>query len=219
MARSTSNSSHEAGGRTRARRLFVVIAIVLSGIFQGEATKADDSPAPSTLVTVREEGGVYRVAAEFDVAQPASVARAVLTDYERIPRFMPDVKTSIVRERFPDGVLVEQEAVAHMMMFSKRIYLLLHVHLSDRAIRFRDSSGRSFDHYEGAWQLAPHPGGTSITYELSARPCFDVPEFLLKRLLKRDAQKMIDQLRTEIAARARQTSRTDLRMAPSAGGQ
>ena len=55
------------------------------------------------------------------------VALAVLTDYEQIPRFLPDIKTSVVRERAPGRVVVEQEAVAHMLMFSKRVRLLLEI--------------------------------------------------------------------------------------------
>jgi carbon monoxide dehydrogenase subunit G len=203
MACRISDRSHEAGGRTRVRRLFVGIAILMSGIYHDETTNAEEPPRPSAQVTVREDAGVYRVAARFEVAQPASVARAVLTDYEQIPRFMPDVKTSIVRERFPDGVIVEQEAVAHMLMFSKRIFLLLEVRMDDHSVRFRDSSGRSFDEYEGAWTLASHDRRTVITYELTAQPCFDVPKFLLTRLLKRDAREMIERLRTEMDARAR----------------
>jgi hypothetical protein len=35
-----------------------------------------------------------------------------------------------------------------------------------------------------------------------ARPAFDVPEFILKRLLKRNATRMIENLRTEMVARA-----------------
>jgi len=192
--------------------------MITTFMWPGAQIAASDAHEPSRDVVVLEARGVFHVTARFDVPQSAPTAHAVLTDYEQIPRFMPDVKRSIVRERFPDGVIVEQEAVAHMMMFSRRIYLLLHVHMTDRAIRFHDSSGRSFEQYEGAWQLAPQMGGTSITYELTARPSFDVPEFLLKRLLKRDAQRMIDQLRTEIAARARQTSKADLRTAPLADG-
>jgi hypothetical protein len=42
-----------------------------------------------------------------------------------------------------------------------------------------------------------------VTYELSAQPSFDVPDFVLKRLLKRDAGQMIQRLKTEICARAR----------------
>ena len=140
--------------------------------------------------------------ARFGVPQDASLALAVLTDYEQIPRFMPDVKSSIVRERFPGGLLVEQEAVARMMMFSKRIHLLLRVRVEGETVHFRDASARSFVCYEGRWRLEQQDGRTIITYELSARPSFDVPGFLLTRLLKRDAREMIGRLRTEIAARA-----------------
>jgi len=203
MARNTSDPSHEAGGRTRVRRLFVVIALVLSGVGQEVAATADGSAAASTQVTVREKAGVYRVTAQFEVPQPASVARAVLTDYARIPGFMPDVKISIVRKRFPDGVVVEQEVVARTLMFSKRIYLLLEVHMDDHSVRFRDSSGRSFEQYEGAWTIVQHDLRTVITYELTAQPCFDLPGFMLTRLLKRDSGEMIERLRTEMDARSR----------------
>lgn len=152
-------------------------------------------------VTVDETHGTYAVAAQFEVPQPSSRALAVLTDYERIPRFMPGVLTSIVRERSDGRVLIEQEAVSRMMMFSKRIHLLLEVREEADTLRFRDAAGRSFISYEGTWHLAERDGRTVITYELRARPNFDVPGFLLGRLLKRDARQMIDSLRAEIAAR------------------
>jgi hypothetical protein len=56
--------------------------------------------------------------------------------------------------------------------------------------------------YEGTWRLCGANGGTTIVYGLIADPSFDVPEFLLKRLLRRDSGLMIDGLRREIAARS-----------------
>jgi len=153
-------------------------------------------------VTVREERGLYSVEASFVVPHPPSIAHAVLTDYDRIPRFMPDVRTSTVVERSASHVLVQQEAVARMMMFSKRVHLLLEVHEAPGSIRFRDRAGKSFTHYEGAWRIRERPGGAEIVYRLHARPAFDVPEFLLKRLLRRDANEMIGRLRAEIAERS-----------------
>lgn len=67
---------------------------------------------------------------------------------------------------------------------------------------FRDRSGRSFTRYEGTWRLCEVNGHTQILYELTAQPSFDVPEFLLKRLLKRDSGQMIEGLRREIEARS-----------------
>ncbi len=203
MSSSTDRLPFTTGGRARARRLCLAAGLAACLMWPSAGLAASDGPDAPSDVIVLETGGVYRVTAQFDVPQPAAIALAVLTDYDDIPRFMPDVRTSIVRQRTADSVLVEQEVVARMLLFSKRIHLLLEVQLSDGCIRFRDSSGQSFAQYEGVWELAGRPEGTTVSYALTARPSFDVPEFVLKRLLKRDAQKMIEQLRTEMAARAR----------------
>ena len=69
-------------------------------------------------------------------------------------------------------------------------------------IRFRDRCGRSFRQYEGSWQIGADEKGTTIVYRLNAKPSFEASEFLLKRLLKRDARQMIERLTSEIAARS-----------------
>ena len=191
------------GGPRGARRAFsAVCAAVLLPLAGATITATNGARPPE--VTVREQGGVYSVAARFQVSQPPAVALAVLTDYEQIPRFMPRVTTSIVRERSAERVVIEQEAVSRLMMFSKRVYLLLEVTEEAHTLRFRDCAGRSFELYEGAWKLNPLDGQTAILYELRAKPKFDVPGFMLKRLLTRDARTMIDRLRREIAARHRE---------------
>jgi hypothetical protein len=77
----------------------------------------------------------------FVVDQPAAVALAVLTDYEQIPRFMPDVRTSIAWERAIRSAVVEQDAVSSVMMFSKRVHLVLEIEEQPDALIFRDRCG------------------------------------------------------------------------------
>lgn len=176
------------------------LAVILLGLVGGAGLAADAGPA-SPVVHVREANGVYSVVARFSVAHPAAAARAVLTDYEQIPRFMPDMKKSVVHEQRGDSALVEQEAVSKVMVFSKKVHLLLDITEEPGRIRFRDRCGKSFERYEGAWQFSEQNGSTLITYELTAKPLFDVPEFLLKRLLKRDAAEMISRLEREMTRR------------------
>jgi hypothetical protein len=152
-------------------------------------------------VGVRHDRGVFRVTATFEVNQPVPLVGTVLTDYEAIPRFMPGVRRSVVVERTGLRALVEQEAVARMLMFSKRVHLLLEVDEDPSVIRFRDRAGRSFKRYEGSWSLAAAGPRTTVTYELTAQPSFEVPEFILRRLLARDAKRMIEGLRLEMARR------------------
>lgn len=181
------------------RRLFLTAAVALCAVGPGARLSVAQEPEPE--VAVREEKGVFTVSAEFEVPQTPACALAVLTDYERIPRFMPGVTTSVIRERSAGRTIVEQQAVARMMFFSKRVHLLLDVREDGDTLSFRDSAHRSFTHYEGTWRLSRRDGQTVIRYELHAQPNFEVPAFLLRRLLKRDASQMIDALRLELAAR------------------
>jgi hypothetical protein len=88
------------------------------------------------------------------------------------------------------------------MMFSKRVHLLLDVRQNPGSVTFRDRCGKSFVSYEGAWLISQHDGLTVVDYQLNAKPAFEVPGFVLKRLLKRDAGQLIDRIKAEIASRA-----------------
>ena len=175
---------------------------MLCASLPGARLMATPGPPPPPDVSVREARGTYSVAARFDIAESAGTALAVLSDYEQIPRFIPDVRTSVVLDRTPGRLLIEQEAVSQFLMFSKKVHLVLEVTEDTDTIRFVDRCGRSFTRYEGLWRVMQQGGRTTVTYELTAHPAFDVPEFILKRLLKRDAGQMIDRLRREIVARA-----------------
>lgn len=187
-------------GAGRRARLVLCGAALTIALCPGTSA-GQDAPA----VTVDERDGLYRVAATFSVPQPPPLALATLTDYDGIPRFMPEVRTSRVIERTAQRVIVEQEAVARFLLFSKRVHLVLEVEHDQHGLRFRDRSGKSFASYEGSWTLSERDGGTAIAYALAARPSFDVPEFLLKRLMRRDAAEMIARLSAEIGARGRST--------------
>lgn len=179
------------------RRLsFISVALVSAMLCAVEATGQDAS------VTVREKSGAYFVAARFTVPEPSGVVREVLTDYANIPRFMPHVRTSRVLDRQNAQVRLEQEAVSSYLMFSKRIHLVLDVEETADTIRFRDRCNKSFVQYEGAWTIAVRSGHTELTYELTADPAFSVPAFVLRKLLDRDANLMIEGLRAEISGRA-----------------
>jgi hypothetical protein len=183
-----------AGGR-HARRLVIAgltICLVVAG--------ASKAPAADGQVAVVEKNGTYDVRATFTVARSIPVVAAVLTDYVRIPHYMPEVRTSQLLERQDDRAVVEQEAVAKFLMFSKRVHLILEVQETAATIEFSDRCGQSFERYAGAWSMADEHGDTKISYRLTATPRFDVPNWLLSRLLKRDAVEMIERLRAEIVA-------------------
>ena len=193
--------ANSAGGPRGARRRLVVAVVVLAGLLR-VGTLAAEAPGLGLDVTVLEKAGVYSVLARFFVPHPPDAVRAVLTDYEDIPKFMPQIETSLVLERAPGHAVVRQEANSRFMLFSKRVYLVLDVTEDPEHIVFQDVSQRSFSRYEGSWCLSAEEGGTDVLYQLVADPSFDVPGFILKRLLQRDSAETIRQLREEIATRA-----------------
>jgi len=189
--------SAATAGRNTARRFLLAAAAVAMA-----ASLVIAESGNGLRVDVTEANGVYIVSAAFAVNEPPDAVMAVLTDYARIPSYMPDVEISRVLERTPSGVLVEQQAVSKFMMFSKRVHLVLDVREGPGQVKFRDRCGKSFSAYEGSWTVSEHDSVTVVDYRLSARPSFDVPAFMLKRLLKRDASDLIDRITAEIAARA-----------------
>lgn len=193
-----------ANVRRATPRFLVAVVVFSSVVLPGARLTAavDPVPVPAPEVVVREERGTYMVTARFEVPQPPEIVLAVLSDYEQIPRFMPDVKVSKILERTPGRLVVEQRAVSKFMMFSKEVHLLLEVTETPESLSFTDQSGQSFKRYTGAWKIEPRGNGSLVVYELTAEPAFDVPEFVLKRLLKRDSAKLINHLRVEFAGRA-----------------
>jgi len=182
-------------------RILFTIGLLIAAAASAQPVPSPDDCTPQPSVTVREDHGVYSVTAQFQVPQSPASALAVLTDYERIPQFMPGVESSVVLERAPGRAVVEQQAVSRLMMFKKRVQLQLEVVEGADSLSFRDRSGRSFARYEGEWRVLQTDHGTLITYSLTAQPAFDVPDFVLKKLLKRDSAQMILGLRREIASR------------------
>ena len=129
-----------------------------------------------------------------DTEAPEHIIR--ISGRERI-----ELSEVLVLERSAEGLIVEQEAVSKMMMFSKRVHLVLKVSEIDNVIRFEDRCGESFKRYAGSWTIGESGAGTTVTYQLTAEPTFDVPSFILKRLLRRDSRRMIELLQAEVARR------------------
>jgi hypothetical protein len=196
-----------SGGCTSTRRILVTTALTVSCLITLLPVAAADQAPSEPVVTVQEERGIYSVRARFQVPQSTAVALGVLTDYEGIPRFMPDITTSVVLERTAGHAVVEQEGVSRFLMFSRRVHLVLEITEAADTLRFRDRCGRSFASYEGSWTLSSENGGARIVYELRAQPSFTVPASVLKRLLRRDSGRMIESLRQELATSEERTNR------------
>ena len=190
-------------------RLTLSAVVMVAAALMCMVPVAAQSPSPAASVretaaaSVRVERGLYTVTADFNVAESLAIVRAVLTDYERIPAFLPNVEKSVIVSRESGHVRVEQEVAGRMMMFSKRICLKLDIREEATAIYFIDTCRKQFSSYEGEWQIDAAPAHTTVHYRVTANPSFSVPSFLLSRMLKHDAEKLIAALQVEMTARAK----------------
>ncbi len=151
----------------------------------------------------RRPDDAFAVEGGFDVGASSAAVWGVIADYERIPDFVPSMKTSRVRETRADGtVLVEQEAVGGMFFVSKRVHVLLEVERTPEGLRFDDVAHSDFWIYAGGWDVRPEPGGTRVEYRLLAQPDFPAPGFLLRSAMRRGARDLLDEVRSEILRRS-----------------
>jgi hypothetical protein len=177
------------------RRIALILLMAVSS--------AADAGHPVSALVRAEADDRYVVEGAFDVSAPAEVAWAVLTDYERTSDFVKSVKRSVVRERAAAHIVLEQDGVLRVLLFSRRAHVVLWVTEDrPRAIRFRDVCARDFKSYEGQWELEPRPGGVHVSYSLTVALKSARPAFLVRGGMQRSTQDLLGQVRAEIGRRS-----------------
>ncbi len=188
-------------GMTRRWLPYFSRLLVVLGLLSAPAALSANTPI--TVDVERAVDNAYTVEAAFDVNVPASIAWAVLTDYEGIGRFVSSIRQSTIKQRGPGRVLLEQHGVGIAWIFSVPMHVVLEVREHDeRTLAFHDVCGKSFTVYEGAWGLMPIDGGTRVTYRLKADPTGRQPAMLAKSAIKGSVTTLLNEVRQEILARA-----------------
>lgn len=157
---------------------------------------ADQPGAPAFALRVERaddavQGKVYRIASTATVAAAPADVWKVLTDYDHLADFVPDLKSARVLSRDGDKVVVEQLGVARFLFFSHAIRLVVQVQerASDRIdISLVDGNMKI---YRCTWELSPVAGGTRVSYTATIAPDFYVPALIGERLVRDDIARMM----------------------------
>ncbi len=125
-------------------------------------------------------------------AAPAAVWK-ILTDYESMSEFVPDLRSNKVLSRLGNRVVVEQHGEASFLFFRHDIHLVVEV--TEEPISQLDIVILRGDMkvYNCRWQLVPVPetGGTRIVYSGKLVPKFYVPSMLGANLIRSDVERMM----------------------------
>lgn len=136
---------------------------------------------------------MYEVDATGTVAAPLPKVWRILTGYERMAEFVPDMESCRVLSRNGNEVIIEQFGVARFLFMSKTIHLI--VRAIEQPMSAIDISLISGDmkHYESRWELIPVPetGGTKIIYKGRIMPNFYVPGLLGSKMIRSDIERMM----------------------------
>ncbi len=114
----------------------------------------DGPPERDLRMTVKEQEGIYLLEGTIFIQAGIETVWGVLTDYEKIPRFVFSVRSSRFVETRDGQRLLEQEAGGRALFFGVRVHVLLEItEPPSLAIVFADVSRRDFDLYKGSWQI------------------------------------------------------------------
>ena len=144
-------------------------------------------------VNVAEGGKLYRITSSGTVAAAPTVVWRILTDYNHLADYLPNLKSTRVLSRNGDTVIVEQLGAARFLFFSQPIRLVVQV--NERApdrIDIRLIEG-DMKVYRASWELTPLAGatGTRVVYSATIVPKFDVPGIVGTNVIRNDIARMM----------------------------
>lgn len=152
---------------------------------------------PKLQVTVKrimqDSLHMYEIDASGTVQAPLPTVWRILTGYDRMEEFVPDLISCRVLSRNGNEVIIEQFGNARFLFMSRSIHLI--VRATEQPMSSIDIALISGDmkHYESRWELVPVPetGGTRVVYSGRIMPNFYVPGILGTNIIRGDIEKMM----------------------------
>jgi ribosome-associated toxin RatA of RatAB toxin-antitoxin module len=166
--------------------LLLVLTLPLPG-------RADNSTLTVDVQRAEQSGRAqFDITASGSVNAPPALVWKVLTGYERMPEFVPDMISNRVVSRQGNRLLLEQQGRARFLFFRRDIKVKVEVvEEPSSAIDVNLISG-DMEAYRCRWELLPQPdGSTRIHYRGSVVPKFYVPAMLGVPLIRSDVRTML----------------------------
>ena len=131
--------------------------------------------------------GVRRLAVQLRLNVEPIWLWTVLTDYEHLHQFIPNLASSRLLWRGNDRVALEQVGSQQFcgMRFSARVQLELHEQLEQGRLGFRMLEG-DFRCFEGAWCVGADATSSWLFYDLTVQGKPGMPIGLIEQRLQQD---------------------------------
>ena len=160
--------------------------------------------ADDLVVEAERRGEAVEVRARATIVAPVALIWQVLTDYERMPRFIPGIDKSIVRLRQGSRLLVEHSGEARFLFFSFPIEVTLEVTESPPEWVSSRAVGGNVRRMTGRYDLSPHAarGAALLRYHGLIEPDFVLPPLIGAVAMRSTIEEQFTAMVAEIERRA-----------------
>ena len=162
--------------------------------------------AASAQTRVQARLGRLELETSIFVACSTREAWAVVTDYDRLGRFIPNFESRLAG-RTARGILVRQTGISSLSRSLRFQFVLELIRESPQTLRFRQVAG-SLRRYAGTWSVTPATRGVIIAYRASMVHGLPLTGRLLESLVRADIEKIMPAIAAEIRRRALPRART-----------
>lgn len=162
--------------------------------------------AEELSVEAERRGEGVEVRAKAFITAPQALVWQVVTDYERLPSFVPGIARSVVRGRQGGRLRLEQNGEARFLIFSFPIDVQLEVLESAPDWVLSRSVGGNLRRMDGRYDLVPAParGGVLLSYSGLIEPNFDLPPLVgtaaLRHMAEEQFRAMVAEIERRVAA-------------------
>ena len=159
---------------------------------------ATPAAAQDLHVETSRDGEFVTVAASAELPADLRVAWEVLSDYNHLAQFIPDISSSRVVSRDGDKVVVEQKGTIGFFIYRQPVDVTLEV-LEEpmRRITARATSGNIRD-LETRYELQPDGAGVKLAYTGRFIPDFILPPVIgmpiMRHVIERRFRAMVDEI-------------------------
>ncbi len=186
--------------------LILAATVFLANVAYGEISGPDFS------FVVTREGDSIRTEARVDLAVAPALVWAVLTEYERYPRFISSMRDSRIVSRNLGGLVVEQKVRFSFLFFSQDIEARMLVSEFPPNIIESSVLEGNFKVMNGRYELLQVGDNTRISFSGRLIPKFSLPPVFGKSIVRSVLLRNFNELIAEILRRDAET-----RLAPRTG--
>lgn len=148
----------------------------------------------------------------FFEVQAAGIARAtlqqawnVLTDYERLDEFVPDLVSSKILSRDTNEAIIEQKSQTAVLFLVHTVRMVVRIEEQPYSMLNVERLSGDMRHYRARWELEPvaQPGddGTRIALLGAMEPDFPLPPIVGDALIQANVKSMVEAVIREIERR------------------